>query len=293
MDPEKRALIYALLTVALWSTVASAFKISLRYLSPEVLLLYSSLTSLIILNTHLIIRKLIGVALRWENLKRAAVLGALNPALYYLVLFHAYSLLPAQEAQPLNQTWVIIMALFSTVVLGQRLSLKRLLAIIISFTGVFVISTRGDVLSFHISSPLGVLLALSSAVIWSLFWLYSVRWEERDEVKLALNFTFGSLYIILYLLLRGMITLPSSQGLLTAVYVGAVEMGFAYILWLRAISTTSSAAKVSHMIYLVPPLSLIVIHFVVGEDIYPSTVVGLGLILGGILLSRYLEGPTF
>ena len=31
--------------------------------------------------------------------------GLLNPCLYYLVLFKAYELLPAQQAQALNYSW--------------------------------------------------------------------------------------------------------------------------------------------------------------------------------------------
>ena len=44
-------------------------------------------------------------------LVRAAALGFLNPFLYYVVLFKAYDLLPAQEAQPLNYTWAITLAI--------------------------------------------------------------------------------------------------------------------------------------------------------------------------------------
>ena len=43
VDSESRAIVYGLLTVMLWSTVASAFNLALRYVSPFELLLYSSL----------------------------------------------------------------------------------------------------------------------------------------------------------------------------------------------------------------------------------------------------------
>ena len=38
-----------------------------------------------------------------------AGLGLLNPVAYYLVLFKAYDLLPAQVAQPINYAWPIVL----------------------------------------------------------------------------------------------------------------------------------------------------------------------------------------
>ncbi len=49
MHNQKKAYIYGLATVLLWSTVASAFKLSLRYLDPVQLLLYSSIVSTLVL----------------------------------------------------------------------------------------------------------------------------------------------------------------------------------------------------------------------------------------------------
>ena len=75
------------------------------------------------------------------------VLGALNPFLYYLVLFEAYALLPAQEAQALNYTWALTMALLAVPLLGHSLRAGELLAALVCYGGVLVIATRGQLLS--------------------------------------------------------------------------------------------------------------------------------------------------
>ena len=54
---QKKAIFYGLSAVFLWSTVASAFKLSLRYLDPTQLLLYASLVSFFILFAVIIIQK--------------------------------------------------------------------------------------------------------------------------------------------------------------------------------------------------------------------------------------------
>ena len=57
MVNQRKAYIYAISTVLIWSTVASAFKISLRTLSPAHLLLYANLTSVLLLGLILLFRR--------------------------------------------------------------------------------------------------------------------------------------------------------------------------------------------------------------------------------------------
>ena len=54
-----------------------------------------------------------------------------------------------------------------------------------------------------------------------------------------------------------------------------------------AMRRATSAAEIGNLIFLSPFLSLVLIHYVVGESIHPSTVVGLILIVAGIALQRW------
>src|SRR5690554_8078229 len=91
---------------------------------------------------------------------RSAFYGAVNPFLYYIVLFNAYSLLPAQEAQALNYTWPIMLSLLAVPLLKQKIGVKNVVAIGISFVGVFIIVTGGDLISLSFINGSGVLLGL-------------------------------------------------------------------------------------------------------------------------------------
>jgi len=55
----------------------------------------------------------------------SALLGLINPFIYYLILLKAYQLLPAQVAQPLNMIWPIILVFLSIPLLGQKIKGKR------------------------------------------------------------------------------------------------------------------------------------------------------------------------
>ncbi|WP_457608097.1 DMT family transporter [Nitratifractor sp.] len=286
---DRKAMLYALAAVGLWSTVATAFKLSLRHLSPEALLFYASLVSLLFFGLLLWREGRLGEA--WKLGRRhpwkILLLGAINPFVYYLTLFHAYDLLPAQEAQAINYSWGILLALLSVPLLGQKLTRRDLLAGALCYLGVLVIATRGDLLSLHIHSLSGLLFALGSTLLWALYWIFNTRFEAEPLPLLFLNFLVGVTLLALYLpLFAGGLEPPDPAGALGALYVGLFEMGLTFVLWLRAMKLASSTARISNLIYLSPFLSLLFIHLFVGEKILTSTLVALGLILLGLRIQR-------
>jgi drug/metabolite transporter (DMT)-like permease len=137
------------------------------------------------------------------------------------------------------------------------------------------------------SNPLGVLLAVGSSVIWALFWIYNMK-DRRDEVaKLFLNFLFGFGFVSVATHLFSKIVIPPINGLLGATYAGLFEMGITFVVWLKALNLSKTTAGVSNLIFLAPFISLIFIHFIVGEKILFSTIIGLTFIVTGIIIQQY------
>jgi len=289
MKGQTRAYLYALTAVSLWSTVAVAFKISLRHVDHIQLLLYSSVVSAFVLFVILLVQKKLFLFKKYtiKDYLRSALLGFLNPFLYYIVLFKAYDILLAQEAQPLNYTWPLVLVLLSIPLLRQKIGPKDIFAVFVSFIGVLVIGTRGDLAALTFSDPLGVGLAVGSSLIWSLFWIYNMR-DKRDEVaKLFLNFMFGSVFAFIAVLIFSRTGPALSAGIIAVAYVGIFEMGITFVLWLKALKLSKTTAKVSNLIFLSPFVSLVLIHYILGEKIYYSTLVGLAFIVGGIAIQKY------
>ena len=289
MKNQRQAYLYGLAAVLLWSTMASAFKLSLRYLTPAELLLHAALTSSIVLFVLLVFQGKLFLLkqLSWTDLRPSLSLGLLNPVLYYLVLLKAYDLLPAQQAQPLNYTWAITLSLLSIPLLGQQISRRELVAVVISYLGVVVISTRGDLFALNFDSPLGVALALISTIFWALYWIFNTR-DQRDPVLgLLLNFLCGMPMVLAYILVTEGLRIPPIQGLMGATYVGLFEMGLTFVLWLKAMKLSINSARIANLIFISPFLSLVFIHFLVGEEILPSTLVGLVLIICGLVVQQW------
>jgi drug/metabolite transporter (DMT)-like permease len=72
--------------------------------------------------------------------------------------------------------------------------------------------------------------------------------------------------------------------------VGLFELGITYIFWLKALQLSETTGKISNIVYLTPFVSLIFIHFVLRETIHYTSVVGLCLIVGGIMVGRTGNG---
>ena len=287
MKNQQKAYFFALIAVLFWSTVATAFKISLRQLDFVEVLLYSSFFSLIALFLIILIQGNLSLLIcSFKQLSFSAFLGFLNPFLYYLILFKAYSLLPAQEALTLNYTWAIVVVLLSVPLLKQRISLMSIFAILISFSGVIIIATHGNPFSLTLSNTSGVFLASGSSIVWGLFWILNVK-DKRDEIiKLFLNFAFGFVFTLVFALMMKGSNIRINECVYGAMYIGLFEMGFTFVVWLKALKYSESTALVSNLIYLSPFLSLFFISIFLGEKILFSTVIGLALIILGIYIQQ-------
>ena len=279
MNQDRQAILFGLGAVALWSTVATAFKVALAWMSPLELMWLAALVSWALMGALVIKQGNIATALR-TGWKTAAWAGLMNPVAYYLVLFAAYDRLPGQEAMALNYTWALAMAFLAVPLLGQRLTRMDIVAGLVAYAGVWVIATRGAVFNVSFADPLGVVLALASTLLWALYWLLNARDSRPPLVGQWQNFSVGLPVLTLLLLLGPGYQWHGWPAFGAGVYVGLFEMGVAFILWQLAMHKVSRTAKVSNLIFLSPPVSLLLLFLVVGEPILPSTLIGLVLGLG-------------
>ncbi len=293
MTNQKQAMLFGLATVLLWSTVATAFKLSLREITPVQLLVVACSASVVVMALILMVQR------RWHmvfSLTRRQYLqsmgmGLINPCLYYFLLFGAFNRLPAQEAQPLNYTWALVLAYLSVPFLGQRLRRADIIAGLICYSGVVVIATRGNVLSLTFSDPLGVALAMASTLVWASYWIIATRDTRDPVVGLFLNFLCGLPVIAIICAVTDGFDFSMGLSLGAAVYVGVFEMGIAFVLWSYAMKKADNTSKISNLIFISPFLSLVFIYFILGEMILPSTYVGLVLIVAGLWIQQRRSGP--
>jgi drug/metabolite transporter (DMT)-like permease len=285
---QKKATLYALIAVAMWSTVASAFKVTLAYFSPIQMLLVATCTTILALIC--ICYKQGTLHLLKEYFQKRPLyyllLGLINPCFYYLILFQAYDLLPAQQAQSLNYTWAITLTILAVPFLGQKLTKKDAVAIFLAYSGALVIATKGDILALDFSSPLGVFLALLSTLLWAMYWILNAKNSGDPIASLLLCFLLGLPAIVIATPILSDFSMPDWQGWAGAIYIGLFEMGFAFVAWLTALRYAENTAKISNLIFISPFVSLLLLNFIIDEPIFPATIVGLALIISGLFIQQ-------
>lgn len=289
MKRSQQAYIYAALSVVLWGTIPTAFKIALSELSIVTMLGITTIVSTAVLFVIMLLTGKLSLLKETtrHDLIWSALFGFINPVGYYLILLTAYSRLPGQVAQPINMIWPIILVFFSIPLLGQRIPARSFLALAISLAGVYIISSQGAPLSPGRSDTAGVMLALISGVLWALYFVLNVRDRRDESVKLFTSFLFGSAYMLILMAASGSFTQTVSfKGAAASVYCGFFEMGITFWLWLKALQLSETTDKVSNLVYFAPFISLILLHFIIDEPVYYTTPVGLLLITGSVVFQN-------
>lgn len=287
---EGRALGLGLSAVLLWSTVATAFKLTLAQFTPIQMLTVACIVSALALlaiccwqgKRHQIIPTLIA------NPGYYLLLGLINPLAYYLILFKAYDLLPASQAQAINYSWAITLTLMAALFLGQKIRGQDWIACVLSYFGVVVIATKGDVLGLQFDSPLGVGLALLSTLLWAGYWILNTKNKADPVVGVLLGFVIAIPFAIAISLYEGAAwNHITASGWAAVTYVGLFEMGITFVLWLSALKSTNNTARISNLIFVSPFVSLILLATIIGEQIHPTTLIGLVLIITGLVIQQF------
>lgn len=287
MNGNTKSILLASTAVLSWATVATAFKIALEHLTVFNMLLLSTWTAVLIYAIMMTVEK------KWQELcamplkltVQTALLGLLNPVIYYLVLFRAYDMLPAQMAQPLNYAWPIVLLVLLAVFNHEKISGKKYIGMLISVSGVVCISLGGGGVKGGVSVA-GIAMALFSAVLWATYWLLNNRLKDKVDttMSLFLGFFAGAVVLAVGGLFVG-IEINSVEGLLSGIYIGCFEMGIPFLTFGMALRITKNPALINQMCYLSPFLSLFLIAVVLGETIVPTTYVGLALIVAGLIFN--------
>lgn len=279
-----RAYVYAGLTLAMWATVATAFKLTLAVATVIQTLWVSTLVSCMALISICAVQGQICelVPSLRRSLKVTVAAAVLNPVAYYLILFEAYDRLPAQLAQPINITWTIVLALMAGLILKQPVRWVDYVAALIGFLGVLIIVSQGDLNFVSSADWWGVFLAVGSTVIWAGYWTLNVVDQREPLVGMTLNFLLAMPLIgVLWWLEGG--GWPPVDGWLGGAYIGLFEMSLAFYCWSLALKATDNTAKISNLIFLSPFISLQLIGWILGESIHVTTYLGLIVILSGII----------
>lgn len=180
-----------------------------------------------------------------------------------------------------------IFTLLLAIPLGERIGPRQWLGVAVSFAGVFLIATQGDV--SRLSFNTGDLLACLSMAMWAAYTvLLRVRRDPLRVIELlTMVCAFGLLSILPWAVWEhgaGETIALSTNGVLAVLYSAFGSLLLAYAGWSYVV-TRLGAARAGATMHLMPAMGIVLSAIFLREYPHWYHFVGIALILAGVTMT--------
>jgi drug/metabolite transporter (DMT)-like permease len=221
---------------------------------------------------------------QWPRLLVSAVL---NVTLWLAVMSFALVWLPASEAVVIAYTMPVWTALLAWPLLGERLTLLRVVALVMAFAGLAALF-GGNGISASLAKLPGLLLALIGSLGFAVGTIFVKKYPIQlpGATSAAWQIGIGSLPVALVALVveHPDVTALSASGWAALAYMTFVGFCIAYVTWFAALERLpASVAAIGTM--LAPVIGVVVSAIALHEPLGPAQIAALALTVGGVALA--------
>ncbi|MER5640999.1 EamA family transporter [Kitasatospora sp. NPDC002227] len=220
---------------------------------------------------------------------RALVLGALNIGGFFALLFVAAYRLPGGVAATIGSVQPLLVAVLSSALLGQRLTLRTVLTGLAGIAGVSLLVLRAGARL----DGIGVLAALGSALVMATGVVLGKRWSSPASLLATTGWQLVAGGLLLLPVMWAVEGPPpsslSAANLLGYGYLTLVGAALAYVLWFRGLSRLVPT-QVSFLGLLSPLVATLVGWLALGQELTPAQLLGGLIILGSLAAAQLRRG---
>ena len=281
----KKSYIYAGVSILLWSSTATVTKLLLGSFNSIQILLVSSFFAFIFL---LIINMIKGNLKQLKDYKikdyiQIFFIGLLGTFLYNLFLYLGINKMQASQAFIINYLWPIMIVLFACIILKEKMTIKKIVAIVLSFIGVIIVTSNGNLLSIDKDSLIGALFCVLAAISYGLFSVLNKQKNYNKYLSMMLFYFVSFIVSLVYILFTKEWYIPQVNQLAGLIWIGIFTSAIAFTSWALSLEK-GDTAKISNLAYITPFLSLIWTTLVLKENISIFAILGLIVIVLGIFI---------
>ena len=205
----------------------------------------------------------------WIQIGRAMLLVTSTGAIFFAVRY-----LPLAETYAISFMAPFLVALFAVLIVGEKVSGKRWLAIALGFGGaVIVIRPGSDVFDWAVIFP------LTMAVCWALYQVVTRLISATEPALTTLFFTMMVGAVVMSGVVPFYWVMPSQQEWLLMVFMGGVGL-FGQLLLIKAYGVADSSLLAPFAYTQIVWATLIGL-FVFGDSPNVSTIIGVTVIISG------------
>lgn len=287
MKNKTKATIYVFLCVVAWAFIPVVSKLGQVTLDNYQFLFWSSLFSLGVLTISTF------AAGKWnefkkysaKNIAHCAGLSFLGTFLYYMLLYYGYGHAQGLEVLVLQYTWPIFIVALAVPILQEKLTTRRLLAVIFGFLAVIVAITQGNIFAIHLDNLFVDFAVLVAASAFGLFSVLSKKVDLEPFTMTTFFFVFATVFSFFTMLILSHPVLPTQASLIPILGNGALINGLSYVFWLKALKN-AEASYLAIFVFFTPILAALLLVCFFHEPILPIYILSLLLVLIGGFLSK-------
>ncbi len=274
--------LYAMGAILCWASLPAAIGSGLKGLSVPALLgiSFTSAALFLYVKDMLISRSW---KIHFPGLKPSLV-GVWGIFVYHAVYYKAMEMAPLAEGTILATTWSFWIVVFSSILQFRRVRPAILLTAMAGLVGAGIVIAAGKQISFDPNHLTGYGLALFCGLIWSSFSVALPFLNLKKSPMTAFTMYAAWISLLIWLFYGGM-EIPETRTLLSAIYLGCVPLGLSFYFWDKAI-TTGNVTIIGYLSYLTPPLAVVMVGVIHGEQITMQVVAGMVIIIGSSVAGK-------
>jgi O-acetylserine/cysteine efflux transporter len=212
-----------------------------------------------------------------------ALLTLLNVVGFFSLQTLAILELPSGLAAVLIYLQPVLTGVLAAPLLGEPLGWVKVVGLLVGFAGIVVVSAgalQGNV------SGIGVLYAVTGALVWSLGTIAFKRYADRVDAWWAVALGFlvgGALLSLVGGAFEGVDIDWSGKFVAAFVYASLIGTAMSWSLWFGLVAA-GEAGRVASYIFFVPIVSLVIGGLVLHESLGASLLTGAALVIVGVYL---------
>ena len=279
----KKEYLLAAYTIFCWGTLPAVTKLTLTNISNMQVLFISSAIATIVLFIYLCYSGKIRMVphLSRKDLIQLVALGFLGNFLYSAFYYAGVRTLSSADASVINYLWPIIASVCASFVLHEKIAIRGWIAILVSFAGVLIISTKGH--GLHIADYQGVAYCIAGAVCYGIFNVFNKRKGLDQYLCTAIYFAVTMLFSGIIFAATERFSFMPAKTWAGIIWLGVFIDAIAILTWGLAIQK-ADVSYLSNFAYATPVVATLISYVLLQEPVERYTVLGMVFVLFGCIL---------
>jgi drug/metabolite transporter (DMT)-like permease len=284
------------LVTLVWGNTFIAIKAVVAYVSPLQLVTVRFVPAALIFGAFLVATRGPQV---WHLIRtegwRLALLGLTGAVLFNTFVGWGQTRIPANVSSliiALNPSFTYG---FSVLFLGERLSWRQAVGLVVAFGGLVVVVLWGGSGTRATGDVTYALITMLAPVCWAVYTVLGKALVARHPPLLVTGtmITFAGLFSLVFAGSDLFVRLQAApvSFWVASLFLALFSSVLAFVIWFEALKRMP-ATHVAGFTYLVPLFSVFFGWLLLGEPITPALIIGASILIGGVwLVNRHREEP--